>query len=286
MTIKQAYDYAVNNLSHIYNQKEAANIADLVIEKITALSKIDRVLLKQNLLTEHQEKQLFNFIDQLQQHKPIQYILNEVWFAGINLNVNEYVLIPRPETEELVEWLINDFQLTTQQSPVTILDIGTGSGCIAIALKKKLEKTKVTALDISEPALQTASANAILNNVNIEFIKADITQPTETHHLPDFDIIVSNPPYVTKKEAEIMNQNVFIYEPHLALFVPDEDPLLFYKSISNFALIHLKKGGLLYVEINESFANEVAGLLHQKKFISIEIRKDLQGKNRMIKAVL
>lgn len=285
MIINEAYQQLINNLIEIYDKREAKNIADLVIEKFTGYNKGNRILFKQNVLTREQEQLYKNFSGQLLQHKPVQYVLNEAWFAGIKLYVDENVLIPRPETEELVEWIISDFRLQTSDFKFQILDIGTGSGCIAIALKEKLSYANLYALDVSDAALKVASKNAKVNNTAVNFFKTDLNQSLQKNDFPFFDIIVSNPPYITENEKYDMNENVLSYEPRLALFVPNSDPLLFYNSISNFAVVHLKPNGSLYFEINPSFANEVADLLRKKSFQSIEIKNDLQGKQRMIKAV-
>lgn len=292
MTINEAYRHLKNDLTKIYDAKESANIANLVIEKISGLKKTDRILNKQNFLDEQQINTLNNYSQELINHKPVQYVLKESWFAGIKFYVDENVLIPRPETEELVEWIIRDSRLTIHDSlltinnsQLTILDIGTGSGCIAVALKRELKSADVYALDVSEQALKIAAKNAKQNHLDIHFFNADILFIDIKINLPLFDIIVSNPPYVTKKESAEMHSNVFSHEPHFALFVPDENPLLFYNAISNFALYHLNQNGSLYFEINEGFEKKIATLLQEEGFQSVEIKKDLQGKNRMIKAV-
>jgi release factor glutamine methyltransferase len=290
MTINSAYQYLKNILVNIYDVKESGNIAELIIEKISGLKRTERILNKQKPLNIQQINIIGNYLQELINHKPVQYVLNEAWFTGIKFFVDGNVLIPRPETEELVEWIVQDAhtnsRMTIDDSRFTILDIGTGSGCIAIALKKKVNNADVFALDISEAALNVAALNAQQNNTDINFFKADILQNQINITMPLFDIIVSNPPYITKKESAEMHSNVVAYEPYLALFVPDENPLIFYNAISDFALSHLKENGNLYFEIHENFANEIVNLLQEKKFQSIEIKKDLQQKNRMVKAVL
>lgn len=293
MTIHEAYLHLKNKLKEIYDEKEAANISDLVIGKIFNLKKVDRILNKHQIINTAQENILINYLQQLINHKPVQYVLQEAWFAGMKFFVDETVLIPRPETEELVEWIVQDIDSSYKLPPVasfksssfTILDIGTGSGCIAIALKKKIVNADVYALDVSETALKIASVNANKNHASIHFLNEDILQEQLNIQLPPFDIIVSNPPYIAQKESAAMHANVVQYEPHLALFVPDENPLLFYDVISDFALSHLKSNGKLFFEIHENSANEIVKLLQQKNFSSIEIKKDLQQKNRMVKAV-
>jgi release factor glutamine methyltransferase len=294
VTIHEAYLHLKNKLKEIYDYNEAANISDLVIEKILHLKKVDRILNKHQIVNTAQENILNNYLQQLLNRKPVQYILQEAWFAGMKFFVDESVLIPRPETEELVEWIVQQvssfmmqdsgFEETIHDSSFTILDIGTGSGCIAIALKKKLN-ADVYAFDVSEAALKIAAINAKINDTDIKFFKADILQKQLDIQLPLFDIIVSNPPYIAKKESAEMHANVVQYEPHIALFVPNENLLLFYDAISDFALLHLKQNGKLFFEIHENSANEIVKLLQQKNFSSIEIKKDLQQKNRMVKAV-
>lgn len=295
MTIYSAYQHLKNNLVNIYDAKEAANIAELVIEKISGLKRTERILNRQQILNDEQINILQKYLQELINHKPVQYVLNEAWFAGMKFFVDENVLIPRPETEELVEWIVHDASLSFTNSnsrPVpllhgfTILDIGTGSGCIAIALKKKIKNADVFALDINEDVLKIAALNAQQNNADVNFFKTDILEHQTNINMPLFDIIVSNPPYITKKESAEMNENVLAHEPHLALFVPDENPLLFYDAISDFSLSHLKENGRLYFEIHENFGNEVASLLQKKGYQSVEIKTDLQQKNRMVKAVL
>ena len=254
------------------------------MEKITGLSPSGRIVHKQKELDKVQLTQLNAFTQQLLQHTPVQYILHEAWFAGMRFYVDEHVLIPRPETEELVEWIVADVDPTHKN--LAILDIGTGSGCIPIALKKKLPESTVYALDISEKAVEIASKNAADNNLNVEFLPANILDFTSYEGWPEVDIIVSNPPYIKESEATTMQQNVLQYEPHTALFVPDDDALLFYRTIADFALQHLKPDGKLYFEINEIMGEEIAALLAAKNFSAIKIKKDLQEKNRMVSAIL
>jgi len=297
VTIHEAYLYLKNKLKEIYDDKEAANISELVMEKIFNLKKVERLLNKHYVITKEQQNILNDYLQQLMTHKPVQYVLQEAWFAGMKFFIDSTVLIPRPETEELVEWIVEDTGYKTQDagisdipplaphiSPLTVLDVGTGSGCIAIALKKKMN-ADMYALDISEAALKIAALNAANNNTDINFLKADILQKQLNIQLPLFDVIVSNPPYIIKQESAEMHANVVQYEPHLALFIPDENPLLFYDAISDFARSHLQQNGKLFFEIHENYANDILKLLQQKKFSLIEIRKDLQQKNRMMKAV-
>jgi release factor glutamine methyltransferase len=208
-----------------------------------------------------------------------------VWFAGMKLYVDENVLIPRPETEELVEWIVKT--VASRKSQVaSILDIGTGSGCIPVALKKKLLSVEVHALDISEEALNVAKRNAAIQQTEINFHLLNILDRNLWKQLPKFDIIVSNPPYVTQGEASSMQKNVLQYEPHLALFVDDEDAMKFYKAIAEFGLKHLNENGQLFFEINEMMSKQICDLLNQYRYLNIELKKDLQNKDRMIKATL
>lgn len=269
MTIQEANQRLLFALSHIYDSSEAANIADLVMENITGQKRIDRVLNHTARMSAHMEQLMNKYIKELSIHKPVQYVLHEAWFYGMKFYVDENVLIPRPETEELVEWIVSEVKNPT----ATILDIGTGSGCIAVALKKKLPRTQVYACDISKKALEIAEKNAEANGTRIKFFQTDILNEDERRDLPGIDIIVSNPPYIPLLEKRSMRKNVFDHEPHLALFVEDNNPLVFYKAI---AAIHAKA---IYCEVHENLAHQVAAL-----FKTAEIRKDMQGKERMIKA--
>jgi len=285
MTIQQSYKQLLFQLYEMYDDREAANIADLVIENITSFKKTDRLINKQFPLNEEQLQLLNDYTNELLKHKPVQYVLHEAWFAGMKLFVDENVLIPRPETEELIEWVIKE--VAGCPLPVaSLLDIGTGSGCIPVALKKKLPSVDVHALDNSKEALNVARRNAASQQTEINFHLLNILDKNLWKQLPKFDIIVSNPPYVTQSEASSMQQNVLRYEPHLALFVSDEDALKFYKAIGEFGLTHLNKNGKLFFEINERMGEQVCDLLMQNNYSNIELKKDLQNKERMIKANL
>ena len=230
----------------------------------------------------------FKVLDHLKQQRPIQYILGETEFYGSLFKVNENVLIPRPETEELVDKIIRAVTSNPVEKSLNILDIGTGSGCIAISLAKNLPNTKVYALDVSKDAIKVAKQNAELNNVEINLIEADILNKN-CHSLINeefkFDIIVSNPPYVRNLEKVEIQSNVLDNEPHLALFVDDENPLLFYKAITEFAVNNLKPNGRLYFEINQYLGEETKQLLVDANFENIELLKDLNGNDRMLKGI-
>ncbi|MFT4153436.1 peptide chain release factor N(5)-glutamine methyltransferase [Parafilimonas sp.] len=286
MTISEAGKMITSALNSIYEQRERTNIMNMVLEKLTGLSGTDRLIYKNRTLTSTQEINLKKNVDQLLQHKPVQYVLHEAWFAGMLFYVDENVLIPRPETEELVEWVLEKCSRSGLQTP-SVLDIGAGSGCIAISIKKKLPTAKVFALDFSLHAIQIAEKNAEKNKVAVQFFQADILNVQQALPFSELDVVVSNPPYIMKSEAAAMRPNVLQHEPHSALFVPDDDALLFYKAITGFALQHLKNpGGQLYFEMNELLGEQVASLLHSKGFSPVEIKKDLQEKNRFVAGFL
>ncbi|HEX5152327.1 MAG TPA: peptide chain release factor N(5)-glutamine methyltransferase [Parafilimonas sp.] len=286
MTISQAGKQLSVELNRIYNEREAVRITNMVMEKITGFTNTERLINKQALLTAAQQDQLQAFEEQLLQHKPVQYVLHEAWFAGLKLYVDENVLIPRPETEELVEAIAVDIG-TSPQKALSLIDIGTGSGCIAISLKKKLPDIQVYTMEISDKALEVAQRNATANDADIRFLHADILQRKQHKNFPPFDIIVSNPPYIKETEASEMAANVLLYEPHQALFVPDDDALLFYRAIAEFGLQNLRHGnGKIFVEINETLGEEVSTMFNQKGFSAVKIRKDMQRKERIVSAVL
>jgi release factor glutamine methyltransferase len=285
MTLQLAYRQLLAQLYEIYDTREASNIADWVIEHVTGQRKIDRMVYKDLPVSAQQQQSLQTISDQLLQHKPVQYVLGEAWFCNMKLYVNEHVLIPRPETEELVEWVTEEaMQNAKCKMQNFILDIGTGSGCIAIALKNKIKVAEVYAADVSIEALEVAKQNAAQQNIEVSFLQLDFLDKSKWEQLPAFDIIVSNPPYVTKSEEQTMQPNVLKHEPHIALFVPDEDALKFYKTIAEFAQTHLLANGNIFVEINETLGQQVTDLFTQNGFKNVTLKKDLQGKDRMIKA--
>lgn len=253
-----------------------------------------------DLTFSEEEIQIWEFLlEQLKQEIPIQYLLGKTSFYGLDFNVNPDVLIPRPETEELVDWVIQSQKLEVGSHKIRILDIGTGSGCIAISLAKSLKNASVFAIDVSEKALATAHKNAQNNNVEVNFANVDILKINDleqlpSHHFPltishsqlptKFDIIVSNPPYVRELEKQEIRKNVLDNEPHLALFVSDNNALIFYKKIAELAQKNLKPNGGLYFEINQYLGQEMIKLLQKMNFKNIELRKDIYGNDRMIKA--
>jgi release factor glutamine methyltransferase len=283
MTIQEATKYIIQQLKTIYDEGEAAAISDWVIEYLTRSKQTDRPFQKEKLLSTEQEQQLKEYTTRLLTHEPVQYILQESWFCGLKFYVDKNVLIPRPETEELVEWVIANCKFPVDT--LSILDIGSGSGCIPIALKRKIRKADVWSCDISEAALQVARKNATSLGVDVNFILLDFLDTDKRKSLPLFDIIISNPPYIPEKDKQQMQPNVLHYEPHTALFVPDNDALLFYKAIAEFGREHLNPKGVIYAEIHEELAKPVTDLFNTKGY-SVEIKRDMQDKERMLKAVL
>jgi release factor glutamine methyltransferase len=288
-------------LSPVYDKAEADSIKYIAFSHITGLSKAQLRAFPEREITTAQAAALNQILASLQTGQPIQYVLGETEFYGLPFKVTPAVLIPRPETEELVEWVLlkvnqnQESRIKNQERKaesgkqkaertLRILDIGTGSGCIPIALKKHLPEAEVSAIDISKEALNIAQQNANLNGVKIEFIEADILNPKIAICNTRYAILTSNPPYVTEREKAEMHGNVLNHEPHLALFVSDENPLLFYRAIADFALEHLEKDGLLFLEINENLGPQTVDLLKQKGFTDVQLRQDMRGKDRMIKA--
>jgi release factor glutamine methyltransferase len=284
MTIQEGERDLLQMLIPLYGEREAAAIGDRVMEHLLNWKKIDRIIHKNILLSQDQQSNLQKFKIELSEFKPLQYVIGEAWFMGMKFYVDENVLIPRPETEELVEWILQDLQ--SQKNEIWILDIGTGSGCVSIALKKRLERVNVISCDISSGALGVAIRNAEAHEVHINFVELDFLDRQTWHKLPTVDVIVSNPPYITLSEFDSLDKNVSHFEPHHALFVPDQDALIFYKGIAQFAKEKLREGGKIYVEINEKKASDVKELLSQFGFPDVENRKDLQGSDRLIKATL
>ncbi|WP_028871855.1 peptide chain release factor N(5)-glutamine methyltransferase [Psychroserpens burtonensis] len=292
MILKDIRNIYHSELDALFGKEEVDSFFNVLIEHYLNLKRIHLVLDPQYMITKEEEKPLFEALTHLKSQKPIQYILGETEFYGLLFKVNEHTLIPRPETEELVDWIINCHtersQIVSKEPQTKILDIGTGTGCIAISLAKHLLNTKVSALDVSEEALVIAQQNAELNVVNVEFIHDDILNSRQTELVSVFhkyDVIVSNPPYVRNLEKAEIQPNVLDNEPHLALFVDDENPLQFYKAICEFAQINLKANGMLYFEINEYLGAEMIALLEGYGFKNIELKKDLYGKDRMVKGV-
>ena len=283
MTLNEARTVLTKELNKVYDDDELKNIIELVIEHITNMSRAEQVKNKVPYLTCTQLENLDAITERLKKNEPVQYVLGETWFAGMKFKVNKNVLIPRPETEELVDWIVKESQKLKDKSQ-NIIDIGTGSGCIPITIKKKLPEADVSAIDVCSEALFTATENAIELNAEVDFLLLDFLDEEKWKELGQYDIIVSNPPYIKQSEINTMHERVKEFEPHLALFVPDEDALLFYKKLSDFSINHLKPGGSLFVEINEALGEQVVNLF--RGFANIELRKDMQGKDRIIKATI
>ncbi len=283
MKLSEAQQQLLFQLYHHYSDGEAAAIADLVMESLTGWKKIDRVTNKTMVFSLQQEEKLATYIEQLGKQVPVQYVLGEAWFCGMNLFVDNSVLIPRQETEELVDWIAKDIRSgELSKKNIRVLDMGTGSGCIALGIKKFIPSAHVHGCDISESALEIARRNASTHQMDIEWHQYDILNYNPVFANAEFDIIVSNPPYIPLADAGTLPENVVKYEPHLALFAADEDPLQFYKAIAIFGLNHLQKGGRLYFEVHEDLAKEVGRVMKFSGYSNIEIRKDMQGKERMV----
>lgn len=284
MTIKEYRNQFVQKLESIYDQGEVESFFYLILENKHQLKRIDLALSPDLEFSDSEIQVWDSILEQLKKEIPIQYILGQTFFYGLDFEVNSNVLIPRPETEELVDWIINDFSDNPSKQNFKILDIGTGSGCIAISLAKNIPTAQVFAIDVSEGALATAKRNAEKNDVKVTFLHKNILETTDLKE--QFDVIVSNPPYVRHLEKEEIKKNVLDYEPHLALFVENDDALLFYRKIAELAQKNLSKDGKLYFEINQYLGKQMVELLEKLKFKNVELRKDIYGNDRMTKAVL
>ncbi|WP_454802540.1 peptide chain release factor N(5)-glutamine methyltransferase [Mucilaginibacter phyllosphaerae] len=285
-TIKDVFLSFQQSLAEVYDRRETEAIALLVLEEITDLSRSKIKAFTEDEITGEASEKIHLILEELKTGKPVQYILGTTEFYGLNFLVNPATLIPRPETEELVQWVLEESKKLKikNQKPLPVLDIGTGSGCIAISVKKNLPEAVITAIDISPEALHMAIKNALINDVEVEFIHDDILKTQSVIVNSTYDIIISNPPYVTLDDKLLMHQNVTNFEPHNALFVPQNDPLVFYKAIADFAVGRLSNNGLLFFEINENFGKETIELLSNKGFINTELRQDMSGRDRMIMA--
>ena len=278
--IKEYKTQFITNLLPFYDEMEAESFFYLILENQHQLRRID-LALNIDLHFNEDEILIWNeILDKLRLEIPIQYILGTTHFYGLEFNVNENVLIPRPETEELVEWIISSAVNMPKFKEIKILDIGTGSGCIAISLAKNITDAEVSAIDISDKALATAKENADLNEVAVAFIQKNILETNDLEQ--QFDIIVSNPPYVRNLEKAEIKSNVLANEPHLALFVEDNDALIFYRKIAELATKNLSLEGKLFFEINQYLGKETVELLEKMHFKNIELRKDIYGNDRMI----
>ena len=278
MLLKQYKTHFFDSLKNIQDEQEIESFFFILTEYLHNIKRVDVALNPNFELSEDDVEKWNAILAELQLEKPIQYITGEAWFFRLRFEVNENTLIPRPETEELVEWILSSSII---HHPSSILDIGTGTGCIPISLKTNLPKANVSAIDVSEKALEVAKRNAISNKVDISFIQANILEVEDLSQY--FDIIVSNPPYVRNLEKEEIKKNVLDYEPHLALFVEDTDALLFYRKIAQLALKNLTPNGLLFFEINQYLGKETIELLQNLGFKNVELKKDIYGNDRMIR---
>ena len=286
MLLKNYKTTFLQELSSLYEEQEIESFYYIILEKLHGLKRIDLALNPQTVMDGAHLKQWKNIVSELKKQRPVQYILGETTFYGLSFLVNENTLIPRPETEELVELIIESTNYELRNTKLKVLDIGTGSGCIAISLAKHLPTSEVFAIDVSEKALATAKKNAELNKVAIDFISTNILDVVTLSAVAgldkQFDIIVSNPPYVRNLEKDEIKPNVLEYEPHLALFVDDIDPLLFYRKIAELAIKNLNPNGKLYFEINQYLGKETIKLLEDFGFRNVELKKDIYGNDRII----
>ena len=280
MKLKDYRAYFIEKLVHIYDVMEAESFFNITLEELKGWKRLDLAMNPDAILDGGEIEQWNTVLSMLEQQKPIQYIFGKAHFYGLEFFVNENTLIPRPETEELVEWIIHENRL---REAIDIVDIGTGTGCIAVSLAKNLPGASVKAIDVSEGALEIAMKNAGHNNAVIEFWKTDILQAESLSE--EFDVIVSNPPYVRHLEKEEIRQNVLDYEPHLALFVEDNDPLLFYRKIALLGKSALRQNGRLYFEINQYLGSEMVEMLEQMGYRHVVLKQDIYGNDRMVSCV-
>ncbi|WP_462265556.1 peptide chain release factor N(5)-glutamine methyltransferase [Mucilaginibacter sp.] len=282
-TVKEVYSRFKQELAGPYDASELTAVTQLVLSTVTGQSNARLRAYPDAELSEIQLDHIGRILQSLKNGTPVQYALGTAEFYGLTFKVTQDVLIPRPETEELVQWVLQEAGKYYNKRPA-VLDIGTGSGCIAVSVKKNCVAAQVTALDISAGALEVARYNAAGNQADITFLQADILNLLPDAWVGQYDIMISNPPYVTQADKQLMHQRVTDYEPHTALFVPQDNPLLFYRAIADFALRNLVNGGLLFFEINESLGQQTVELLQTKGFSKVELRQDLSGRDRMVKA--
>lgn len=282
--IKEAYHILTAILTPIYGNRESNNISDWVIEHLTGWDRSKRLIQHYTSLDEKQLEKFQSFKNELLNGRPVQYVLGESWFDGMSFFVDERVLIPRPETEELVDFISKKYQAIplSQKNDFKLIDIGTGSGCIAISLKKRFPDWEIWGVDESEAALEVSVINAEKQDTLIHFKRVDITKEIEIDSLPCFDAIVSNPPYIPLIDKLEMADHVLQFEPHQALFVTDNDPLQFYKKIVSISSNHLVRGGMIFFETHSDYAKEVSDLLAENDFENVEIKCDFQEKERIV----
>ncbi len=278
MTVNELYRSFLKELSQFHSSHEASNITSIIFEYFAGIDKAALIKDPGKQLEPDIISVINRSLDELKEHKPVQYITGEAWFFKMKLKVTPDVLIPRPETEELVETLLNTIK---DKKSTTILDIGTGSGCIAIAIKKNQPSAIVTAMDISPGALNIAKENAAKQSAELKFVLLDFLSELNWNRLEKYDVIVSNPPYIPRAESETMNKNITAYEPHTALFVDNHQPLIFYEKIALVGKEHLKEKGMIFLETHEDFAGEVCKLFNNEFYTAV-IKKDIFGKQRMV----
>ena len=278
MTIKELYSEFLTELKNLHETGEAAAITKIIFEHFAKVSSSDIIIHAKNEIDVDVIKLLQNALMQLKRHVPVQYITGKTWFYNLSFEVSNAVLIPRPETEELVLEAINFLK---ENAGKKVLDIGTGSGCIPISIKKNIANALITSIDVSRAAISVAKKNAARNNGEINFVEMDFLDERNYKDLPEFDLIISNPPYIPENEKNILDKNVTDYEPHLALFVPNNDPLIIYKKILIFAENHLKIDGKILLEVHEDFAKKTVDIFIAAKY-EVEIKRDMQQKERML----
>ncbi|MEJ7611152.1 MAG: peptide chain release factor N(5)-glutamine methyltransferase [Ferruginibacter sp.] len=278
MTWREIHKSFLGKLKNIYPGGEAAAITDIIFSHFAVISRQQIIMRGDEEATPGLVNQLDTAMEKLLRHIPVQYITGFAWFCDIKFAVNERVLIPRPETEELVKHAA-DFLKTNKGKKV--LDIGTGSGCIPVSLKKIVQDAEILSVDISGEAVRIANENALINNTTVEFLEMNFLDEKSRDALGEFDVIISNPPYIPEEEKNLLDKNVVMHEPHLALFVPQQDPLIFYKKIQDFADDHLAENGRIFLEVHENFANGTAGLFPKEKY-ECTVEKDISGKERMV----
>jgi release factor glutamine methyltransferase len=296
MNTQEAGAWLKQQLRTLYSEEERHIITEWVLEQVTGMSRMDRLVQRGQPLMPEQLHRLTAIAQRLNQHEPVQYVLGEAHFHGMKLFVDYNVLIPRPETEELVEWIVKDIRAQDSDAgkkvpgeadktrTLKILDVGTGSGCIALALKKELLGADVWGCDKSDAALNVARRNGAALNIRVDFQQADFLNTEQWNTLPDVDLLVSNPPYIPQNERDTLEPHVLQHEPHTALFVPDENPLLFYEALARFGKKKLRPGGTVYAEINENKGEAVVQLFQKAMYGNVQLKTDMQGKNRMVRA--
>lgn len=279
ISVKQAISYIKQEIDPLYPAQEVEALTSIVLQHTLKLSRAAIYLNTETNLSKTVFEDIKKITEALKKFEPLQYILGETWFYGLKFEVNKHVLIPRPETEELVHWILTE----NGSPPIKVVDLGTGSGCIAVSLAKERAEWNLTAVDISREALDVAHKNALGNKVDIQFTRESILDPSANFLSGKYNIIVSNPPYVSPDQKEEMLPNVLEHEPHLALFAPGNDPLLFYRRIAHMAATMLEPGGMVYLELNEALPVETAEIFRSSGF-KTELRKDINEKFRMLKA--